>query len=80
MNNAERKTERMTERIAYFRKDYSTMSTDARNRFEADLMRHYFAPRYQCSPFDPTPLVALAKQQHPDHPEHAEALARCTQQ
>lgn len=80
MNNAERRTERRTERIAHFRTDYSRMSTEPRARLEQDLIQHYFAPRYQCSPFDPTALVALAKQQHPGRPEFAEALARCTQQ
>jgi len=32
----------------------------------------------QTEPFDPAPLVALARVQHPDQPWLVEALARCT--
>jgi hypothetical protein len=68
------------ERIAYFQTDYANMAPATRARLEEDLMRHYFRPRYQCVPFDPTELVELAKQQWPQHPQRAEALARCTEQ
>ena len=68
------------ERIAYFQTDYANMAPATRARMEEDLMRHYFTPRYQCTPFDPTEWVRLAQDQLPMFPQAAEALARCTQQ
>ena len=66
--------------IAYTGPDYANMPASARATMLAELERHYFTPRYQCSPFDPTELVALALERYPSHPEFAEALARCTEQ
>ncbi len=67
-------------RITYPSPDYANMSAAARADMQAELERHYFTPRYQCSPFDPTELVALMMDQWPDRPKLAEALGRCTEQ
>ncbi|MGV9013523.1 MAG: hypothetical protein ACOH13_13090 [Flavobacteriales bacterium] len=67
-------------RIAQFTPDYAGMSAAARAEMLAELERHYFTPRYQCSPFDPSALVTLAQEQYPHRPEFAEALGRCTEQ
>ena len=66
--------------IAYTSPDYARMPAGARADMLDELERHYFTPRYQCSPFDPTELVALALEQWPGRPELAEALGRCTEQ
>ncbi len=71
---------KQAKRITYTSPDYANMPASARADMLADLERHYFTPRYQCSPFDPTELVALALEQRPDRPEFAEALGRCTEQ
>ena len=68
------------QRIAQFTPDYAGMSAAARADMLAELERHYFTPRYQCSPFDASALVRLAQEQYPQRPAFAEALGRCTEQ
>lgn len=60
--------------------DFSRMSPAARAGLLADLERHYFVPRYACTPYEPSALVALALAQLPKRPQVAEALSRCTRQ